>query len=367
METTMKITEGYTQCTQNKTSSCADCVNTYINGAGQICHWSQTEGCNSFDGVTNCPNTNIDAGSGTIITPNTTDYSNTEERNAQTLTDIQGLQNIEKDLFTQLEDGMSDETLTPEQKESLMNKINEISQMRTNLYKNLNGMFSFYQNNVAASRDTLVEQSSAVDIVENELTEAKKRMKIIQQDQANKLRLVEINTYYGERYADHAGIMKTIIIICVPIIILTILANSGILPRNIYAALVIIIAVIGLIYIWKQLLYTFSHDNMNYQEYNWPFKTSQAPPIDTTTPEGTDNPWQTTGVICSGSACCYDGTTYDPTQNKCVPPPPPSDATDAATGSSSGSAAGTTGTAGSISTGAAGASMGMPMGGFGGI
>ena len=179
METTMKITEGYTQCTQNKTSSCADCVNTYINGAGQICHWSQTEGCNSFDGVTNCPNTNIDAGSGTIITPNTTDYSNTEERNAQTLTDIQGLQNIEKDLFTQLEDGMSDETLTPEQKESLMNKINEISQMRTNLYKNLNGMFSVYQNNVAASRDTLVEQSSAVDIVENELTEAKKRMKII--------------------------------------------------------------------------------------------------------------------------------------------------------------------------------------------
>jgi hypothetical protein len=308
----------------------------------------------------------IDAGSGTIITPITTDYSDTEEKNVQTLTDIQGLQNIEKDLFTQLEDGLSEGTLTPEQKESLMNKINEISQMRSNLYKNLNGMFSFYQNNVAASRDTLIEQSSAVDIVENELNEAKKRMKLIQQDQVNKLRLVEINTYYGEKYADHAGIMKTIIIICVPIIILTILANSGILPRSIYAVLVIIIAVIGLIYIWKQLLYSASRDNMNYQEYSWPFKTSQAPPIDTTNPEGTNNPWETTGVICSGSACCYDGTSYDPTQNKCIPPPPPSDATDTATGSSGGTSNG--GTSNGGTSGVAGSSgTGMPMAGFGAI
>lgn len=301
-------------------------------------------------------NNNIDAGSGSLINAKSIDFSDVQEKNVQTLTDIQNLQVIEKDLFTTLEEGLASNTLTPEQKDSIINKINEIAQMRANLYKNMSGVFSFYQNNVSSARDTLMEQSSAVEIVEHELNEAKRRLKLIEQEQADKLRLVEINTYYGERYADHTSIMKIIIIICLPIMLLSFLSNKGFLPPTIYAILVIIIAVVGLIYIAKQLLHTMSRDNMNYQEYNWDFKTSQAPPVDTSNPSG-PNPWKTSGVMCMGQACCYDGNIYHATLNKCVPPDVSASATtlDAANvnfGSGSGSGSGTDS---------------GPMGGYGGL
>jgi len=300
----------------------------------------------------------VDAGSGSLINVKSVDFSDVQEKNAQTLTDIQNLQVIEKDLFTTLEEGLASNTLTPEQKDSIINKINEIAQMRANLYKNISGVFSFFQNNVSSARDTLMEQSSAVEIVEHELNEAKRRLKLIEKEQADKLRLVEINTYYGERYADHTSIMKTIIIICLPIMLLTFLANRGFLPPTIYAILVIIVAVVGLIYIAKQILHTMSRDNMNYQEYNWDFKTSQAPPVDTSNPSGT-NPWTTSGIMCVGQACCYDGNTYDSTLNKCIPPDVSASATtlDAANGSS-GNGSGS-GSGSGVYT--------APMGGFGGL
>lgn len=298
----------------------------------------------------------IDAGSGSLMNAKSVDFSDVQEKNAQTLTDIQNLQVIEKDLFTTLEEGLASNTLTSEQKDSIINKINEIAQMRANLYKNMSGVFLFFQNNVSSARDTLMEQSSAVEIVEHELNEAKRRLKLIEKEQADKLRLVEINTYYGERYADHTSIMKAIILICLPIMLLTFLANRGLLPPTIYSILVIIIAVVGLIYIAKQILHTMSRDNMNYQEYNWAFKTSEAPPVDTSNPSGT-NPWKTSGIMCVGQSCCYDGNTYDSTLNKCVPPDVSASATtlDAAnvsSGSGSGSGSG-------VYT--------APMGGFGGL
>jgi hypothetical protein len=153
-----------------------------------------------------------------------------EEGRVQTLNNISDLQNIEKGYFSKLNDGLLQNSLTPEEKDMLVQKINEISQMRINLYKNLNGMYSFYHTNVASTRNTVEEQSVAIDIVEKELNEAKLRMKAIEEEKYNKLRLVEINTYYGEQYSEHTSIMKLIIMICVPVLLLTILLNQGLFP-----------------------------------------------------------------------------------------------------------------------------------------
>jgi len=243
-----------------------------------------------------------------------------EEGRVQTLDNISELQNIEKGYFSKLNDGLLQNSLTPEEKDMLVNKINEISQMRINLYKNLNGMYSFYHTNVASTRDTIEEQSAAIDIVEKELNEAKLRMKAIEEEKYNKLRLVEINSYYGQQYSDHASIMKIIIAICAPVLLLTILLNRGIFPRNLYTILVIIIVVVGVVYLWKYIISSVSRDNMNYQEYTWNFKPQDAPPIDTNVVPV--NPWASKSKgTCFGQACCDVGYTYnsDPSINKCMP------------------------------------------------
>ena len=46
--------------------------------------------------------------------------------------------------------------------------------------------------------------------------------------------LVEINNYYGQKYAEHSDLMKIIILMLIPIFILSLLKNKEILPSNIY-------------------------------------------------------------------------------------------------------------------------------------
>lgn len=250
------------------------------------------------------------------MTDNSTNFDNLQERNQQVLNNISQLQIQEKDLYQQLEDV----SLTSEQKQDIINKINEISQIRLNLYEGLKDMFLYYQENIAAAKTTLGQSVIAVDVLENELNQSKKRINLIEDRKNDKLRLVEINTYFGKRYNAHANLMKTIVIICIPIIVLAVLTNNGILPSSIYRLLVVIILVIGSIFIGMQIIDMSNRDDMNWDEYNWYFNKSKAP-VDTTFTgkASSSDPWTTPTVTCIGSACCYNGSTYDSTKNVCVP------------------------------------------------
>ena len=249
------------------------------------------------------------------MTDNSNNFDSLQERNQQVLNNISQLQTQEKELYASLDNVR----LSSEQKQQIINRINEISQMRMNLYAGLKDMYSYYQQNVAASRTTLGQSVAAVDVLENELNQSKIRMNLIEDQKYNKLRLVEINTYFGKRYNAHSQLMKTIVFICIPVIILAVLANREILPPNIYKFLTVLILVIGAVVIGLQLIDMSNRDEMNWDEYNWYFDKNQAP-SDTT--EGTPrDPWGTASVTCVGSACCYDGSTYDSEKNICVPNP----------------------------------------------
>jgi len=238
-----------------------------------------------------------------------------QERNQQLLSDVAQLQKQEQQLYNNLDDV----TLTSEQKQQIINQINEISQMRLNIYGNLKDMYSFYQKDVSASRSTLDQEITALDIMENELNQAKINLNSINNQKQNKLRLVEINTYYGKQYNAHARLMKTIVAMCIPLIILAILANIGILPSKFYMLLAGIVIIIGVILIGYQIIDMSNRSNMNWDEYNWRFNESNAPSNGTDTAK---NPWALPTITCVGQACCDDNATYDDSLNKCVPNKP---------------------------------------------
>ena len=248
----------------------------------------------------------------------TAQFTEMQSRNEQTLSDIQGLQEIEKGLFTTLEAGLANNRITPEEQQKVIGKINELSNMRVNLYKNLNGMYGFFQKNIYSTRDTVAQQTAAVNIVENELNEAKRRLKIIEQDNNNKIRLVEINTYYGDKYSDYAGTMKALVILCIPIFIFTLLLNKRILPMNIYVVLIVIIGLIGFFYIGQRILYSFSKDKMNYSQFDWHTKRTSLPAVDTNNPDGVGDPWGSTATMCTGGSCCPENYSYSSVENKCI-------------------------------------------------
>jgi hypothetical protein len=248
---------------------------------------------------------------------NEQDFSSMEEKSEQTLADIRNLQQIERELYNNLETNTIGNKLTNEEKDQIIQKIAEISQMRVNLYANLKETYSFFQKNVASSRTTLAEQMMAIDIVENELKESKRKLQLLEDEKYNKLRLVEINTYYGKQYNAHTGLMKTIVIICIPVLILSILKNVEILPSNIASLIIALIIIIGLIYIGRQLIDMSNRDNMNYDEYDWYFNKSDAPSDGT--PSNTTDPWATPSLVCVGEQCCNDTSTYNAEQNLCIP------------------------------------------------
>ena len=241
---------------------------------------------------------------------------NLQEKNTQILSDIQNLQSIEQDLFNNLEQNES--ILSSEQKSQIVQKINEISQMRVNLYKSLNSMNVFYQGVVHNSSDTLDEQTTAIGIIENQLNEAKARLAVIEEEKNNKIRMVEINNYYGQKYGEHAQLMKIIIMLLVPLIILAILYNKNIIPKSVFMLLTIIIGIIGFYLLWSKFMSIIFRSNMNYQEYDWMFDASGAPAIQTTSTSTTD-PWEAPSIVCIGEECCNQFSTYDASSNKCIP------------------------------------------------
>ena len=104
---------------------------------------------------------------------------------------------------------------------------------------------------------------------------------------------------------------------CIPIIIIGIIANNGFLDDRITYTLMVLVVSIGVIAVGYKIYDNALRDNMNYDEYNWGFNEKDAP---------TDNtgiiidPWDLPNIECKGPACCIDGVdTYDNNQNKCIP------------------------------------------------
>jgi len=235
------------------------------------------------------------------------------QNNEEILNNIQSLQQIEQQFFTSLE---TNPNLSRQQQEEILDKINRITTMRLSLYNTLSGINNFFQNALQNSVGTLQQQVTAIAIVENELNQSKRRLELLETEKVNKIRLVQINNYYGDKYAEHSQLMKIVIFTLIPVIIITFLHNKSILPDIIYYILMVIVSLIGAVYFWYRFMSIIMRDNMIYDEYDWPFDVSTAPSASASS----EDPWGTNANIgtCVGEFCCSEGQVYDKTLNVCV-------------------------------------------------
>jgi len=239
-----------------------------------------------------------------------------QQNNEQILNDIQSLQQMERQLFTSLE---TTPHMSAEQQQKIVEKMNELSNMRINLYKTLSGVNNYFDQALQSSIGSLREQVVAVGIVENELNKSKQNLQRLEEERNNKIRMVEINSYFGDKYSEHAQLMKVVIYTLIPVIILVLLHRTEVLPSFLYNSLLVVVAAIGGYYFWERYSSIIMRDNMNYQEYTWYFDPSKAVgELDSTV---TGDPWASADIgICVGDSCCSDGMTYDTNLNQCVSP-----------------------------------------------
>ena len=132
-----------------------------------------------------------------------------------------------------------------------------------------------------------------------------------------KKRMIELNTYYGKRFNAQAGVVKLFIYTCVPVLILAILANAGLIPTTIAGFIIVIIIVTGLIYIYAAVSDINRRSKMNFDEYEWEFDPSRVGVISNPNYVSKGGMGVGIGSGCVNGNCCGPNTLWDPNNGIC--------------------------------------------------
>jgi len=245
--------------------------------------------------------------------------NSSDDQQIQILKNIEQLQSIERELYTELE-----APIPPANADSIITRINQLADIRISLFGSLNYTYKSLQKNVNNSRSELVQLLTVVNIVEEELNNAKKQMNQLYEIKHNKMRMVEINTYYGKQYQAQGRLLKLIILVVVLLLILAILLKKGFLSESVTKILMAIVIGFGGFLVVYRLIDISTRDNMNYDAYSWNFNPqAQKPTVyeyDKAKLLGlADDIDQTfNGLDCVGGACCSAGMKYDSGTRKCI-------------------------------------------------
>ena len=93
-------------------------------------------------------------------------------------------------------------------KKSLKKKVNELSSMRMNLFKELKSMYSDTQASTHSNRKDLADQLTVVSVMEEELNNIKNRLSQLKSEKSNKIRMVQLGDYEYDRYNAHKKYSK---------------------------------------------------------------------------------------------------------------------------------------------------------------
>jgi hypothetical protein len=237
-------------------------------------------------------------------------------RQKAVMANIANLQRIEKQIF----DRLSREN-DPTTRTEMVAQINQIAKARGDLYNNMNDFAGAMQSATADTRNALRQQLVAAQVVESQLNTAKSTLDGLREDKSNKLRLVEINNYYGRKYEYQTDIMKLIVITCAPILVISILMKKGLVPELIATGLIVVIIAAGIIAVVRKLMDLNRRNNMNFDQYDSDFNP-YAVSVTKTESNLADSSKSSLLSTCIGASCCNDVTTaWDQASATCIPKP----------------------------------------------
>ena len=232
------------------------------------------------------------------------------ETQQQLLTNTQLLQDAQKNLMNRYTAATDSDERT-----NIMNEMKKNEALRTNLLSST-GNIALVQNQAVVNKQNSAKDLTAItEVMNSQLNDAREHMETNQINRTDKERMIEINTYYGKRFMAQAGVMKIFIYMCIPVLILAVLANMGLFPNYIAGFMIIASIVIGIVYIYGAVHDINRRDKMNFDEYTWEFDPSRVGSI--TNPDhggkGKKKHSNTDMSGCFNDQCCAPPTTWNGT------------------------------------------------------
>lgn len=238
-------------------------------------------------------------------------------RQGAIIANIARIQAIEKQLLGKLNTAMD-----AEQRSEIVAQINDLAKARGDLYNNMNDFSSQLETVASERRNALVQNSVAVNVIRDQIENSSNTLDGLQQEKSNKMRLVEINNYYGKKYEFQTDIMKIIILTCVPVLVISVLLKKGFIPNLIATGLIIIIIAAGVIAVARKVMDLNRRNNFNFDQYDYPFNPYAVKVTKTETTNLADINKLAIPNSCIGPSCCTEGATvWDSTTGKCIRPP----------------------------------------------
>lgn len=142
----------------------------------------------------------------------------------------------------------------------------------------------------------------------------------IDQQNVDKMRNIEINTYYDKAYKEYINILKVIILACVILVPIVIANKNSLLPSSITNLLILIIITLTIGYIIYKFYDIYMRDNRDFDKISIPYDKEAIRMQTAGTLTKKNNFLSQFGLACIGEDCCPDssGLVYDPVKNRCI-------------------------------------------------
>ena len=152
-------------------------------------------------------------------------------------------------------------------RESILQQINDIVEIRMNLFKKIRNDYTESQQNLAVQSQDLANQKKLVDLVEDELNTIRKNVNHQSTKRDTQLRMVEIGNYQFQKYQAHKALIKVIFYCTIIILLASVLIQIDLLPSFLGSSIIAVTFVACcIIVIWK-LSDMYSRSNMNYNQF----------------------------------------------------------------------------------------------------
>jgi Tfp pilus assembly major pilin PilA len=163
-------------------------------------------------------------------------------------------------------------------------------------------------------------QQTAINFIAKEKARAAANANTLKQDNTNKRRMAQVNTYYTRNYEANTEVMKNIIYVSVALIVLAILRNKELIPASISTLGVIFVLTMGGIVIGRQVFDIIRRNDHDFDKYDWTFNEDQM-----NNKFVQQNPDSSSlmdlgmgGAPCYGPGCCDTGTRWDAARGLCA-------------------------------------------------
>ena len=165
-------------------------------------------------------------------------------------------------------------------------------------------------------------QKTAIEFIKKEKDRAKKNAELLSDDNINKRRMAQINTYYTRNYEANTEVMKNIIFLSVALIALAVLRKKELIPDSISTLGVIFVLTLGGIVIGQQAYDIIRRNDHDFDKYDWNFNEEEMNKKHIT--QMSDDPANLSELgmgmaPCYGPVCCHDGTIWNESAKKCIP------------------------------------------------